>query len=387
VAHKPAKFTIEARNKNGVRINGGGHPFTVRVVDPYGEETRTELVDEKNGLYQATWFPTDHGEHVVEVTLLRKPVAKSPYRVHVGENSDMASPSKSYIEGPGIEKGNKAGEPAKFRIIAVGPDGRPRRNGGDLFEVHVEDPDFRLIPADVKDNGDGTYNVSYTPRDPGVYHVDVIQRNPAKQLYYDHVKGAPVDVVIEAGTDAASSIAYGPGLEPGNLDTFPAEFTIEARDKQGRKMPTGGDPFEVQVMGPTGPVPATVRDNGDGTYHVDYEPTDAGVHDISVTLDGVPIKGSTFHVDIKPGAWPANTSIDKYQFTIVTRDKRNKVKKEGGEKIKVLINRGAVNVDLKDNRDGTYEATYSLPGKGQYQFNVLLNDQDIKGSPFVQTVG
>jgi hypothetical protein len=152
-------------------------------------------------------------------------------------------------------------------------------------------------------------------------------------------------------------------------------------------MPKGGDPFEVQVMGPTGPVPATVRDNGDGTYHVDYEPTDAGVHDISVTLDGVPIKGSTFHVDIKPGAWPANTSIDKYQFTIVTRDKRNKVKKEGGEKIKVLINRGEVKVDLKDNRDGTYEATYSLPGKGQYQFNVLLNDQDIKGSPFVQTVG
>lgn len=126
-----------------------------------------------------------------------------------------------------------------------GPDGRPRRVGGDLFEVHVEDPDFRLVPASVKDNGDGTYSVSYTPNEPGVYHIDVIQRNPAKQLYYDHVKGSPVDVTIDPGTDAANSIAYGPGLENGNLDTFPAHFTIEARDKKGRPMKEGGDPFEV----------------------------------------------------------------------------------------------------------------------------------------------
>jgi len=386
-AHKPAKFTIEARNKNGQRINGGGAPFTVRVIDPYGEEVRSEVVDEKNGLYQSTYWPTDHGEHVIEVTLLRKPVAKSPYRVHVGENTDMASPFKSYIEGPGIQPGNKIGDPAQFKIIAVSPDGRNRRQGGDLFEVHVEDPDFRLVPSQVRDNGDGTYNVTYTPNEPGTYHVDVIIRNPAKQLYYDHVKNAPVDVQIEAGTDAAHSIAFGPGLEPGNLDTFPAHFTIEARDKQDRKMPEGGDPFEVNVMGPTGPVPATVKDNGDGTYAVEYAPTDAGVHDIAVTLNGIPIKGSTFHVDIKPGAWPANTSIEKYSFVIVTRDKRNKPKKEGGENVKVLINRGAVQVQLQDKKDGTYEATYSLPGKGQYQFNVLLNDQDIRGSPFVQTVG
>lgn len=386
-AHKSAHFTIEARNKLGQRIEGGGHPFSVRIVDPYSEELPVELIDERNGLYQVSYKPTDAGEHVIEVTLQRAPVAKSPYRVHVGENMDMASPSKTYIEGPGIEGGNKAGEPAEFRIVAVGPHGQPLKKGGDLFEVHVEDPEFRLVPATVKDNGDGTYAVSYTPTEPGQYHVDVIQRNASKPLYYDHVKGSPVDVLIEAGTDASSSIAYGPGLEPGNLSTFPAHFTIEARDKQGRKMPQGGDPFDVQVMGPSGPIPATVKDNGDGTYAVEYSPEDAGVHDIAVTLDGKPIKGSTFHVDIKPGAWPANTSIDRYQFTIVTRDKRNKEKNEGGEKVKVLINRGEIAADVKDLGNGQYEVSYKLPGTGQYQFNVLLNDQDVKGSPFIQTVG
>jgi len=314
-------------------------------------------------------------------------VAKSPYRVPIGENQNLASPSRSYAEGPGLKGGNKAGEKATFTIFSVGPDGQKRRTGGDLFEVHVEAPDYSLVPADLRDNGDGTYTVTYNPTDPGKYHIDVILRNKSKPLYYDHVKNSPIDVMIDAGTDAASSIAYGPGLEPGNLDTFPANFTIEARDKQGRKMPEGGDPFEVQVMGPSGPVPATVKDNGDGTYAVQYEPTDAGVHDIQVTLDGVPIKGSTFHVDIKPGAWPGNTSIDSYSFTIVTRDRRNRPKKEGGEKVAVQINRGAVPVQLKDNNDGTYTATYQLQGTGQYQVNVTLNGKDIKGSPFIQTVG
>jgi len=386
-AHTAAVFTIEARNKNGKRINSGGHPFWVKVTDPYNEEVRSELKDNNDGTYTATYYPSDIGNHTVEVTLQRKHVAKSPYQVNIVENQNLASPSKSYAEGPGLEGGNKAGEPAIFTIYSVAPNGQKLRKGGDLFEVHVEAPDFSVVPANLVDNGDGTYTVTYTPTEPGKYHVDVILRNKSKPLFYDHVKNSPIDVLIDAGTDAASSIAYGPGLEPGNLDTFPANFTIEARDKQGRKMKEGGDPFEVQVMGPSGPVPATVKDNGDGTYAVEYEPTDAGVHDISVTLEGVPIKGSTFHVDIKPGAWPANTTIDSYSFVVVTRDKRNKAKKEGGEKMAVSINRGAIPTDLKDNHDGTYTANYKLPGTGQYQIQVTLNGKDIKGSPFIQTVG
>jgi hypothetical protein len=54
-------------------------------------------------------------------------------------------------------------------------------------------------------------------------------------------------------------------------------------------------------MGPTGPVPCDVVDNGDGTYGVTYNPEDAGRHDIGVTLEGKPIKGSTFRVDIVAG--------------------------------------------------------------------------------------
>eukprot|EP01128_Nolandella_sp_AFSM9_P002054 TRINITY_DN12448_c0_g1_i1.p1 TRINITY_DN12448_c0_g1~~TRINITY_DN12448_c0_g1_i1.p1 ORF type:complete len:752 (+),score=247.06 TRINITY_DN12448_c0_g1_i1:37-2256(+) len=385
-AHVPTNFTIEARNRLGDKINNGGSPFVTKITNDYGDELPVDQVDNGDGTYTVSYTPNSPGEVTVDVTLLHKPVADSAYKVPVGENTDMASPSKSWAEGPGLEGGNKAGDPAEFTIHAKTPAGAPALNGDD-FEVHVEAPDFSLVPAEVKNNGDGTYSVTYTPEEPGNYHVDVILRNKADPLYYDHVKNSPIDVVIDAGTSANNTIAYGPGLEEGNLDTFPATFTIEARDKQDRKMTEGGDPFEVTVMGPSGPIEAAVTDNGDGTYDVVYNPEEPGVHDISVELDGEPIKGSTFHVDIKPGAWPANTSIDSYQFTIVTRDKRNTAKTVGGENVKVLINQGAIEAQLNDNGDGTYTATYSLPEAGQYQFNVQLNDQDIKGSPFIQTVG
>jgi len=290
-----------------------------------------------------------------------------------------------------LEPGGKSTDPAEFTIYAILPDGTPKRSGGDadLFDVTIEDKNGDLIPAKIEDNKNGTYKVTYQPKDAGVYHVDVIERNPSNPLYYDHLKNSPITVVIDQGTDASQCTAHGPGLEPGNLDTSEAEFTIEARDKNGNPMTQGGDNFEVDIQGPTGPVPCKVVDNGDGTYNVTYAPKDAGAHDIAVTLGDIPIKESTFHVDIKPGAWARNTFIKDYSFVVQTRDKRDKDLHEGGQGVSVEIKgpKGAVKTDLRDNRDGTYTVTYAIRDKGEYKINVTVEGTSVQGSPFVQTVG
>ena len=87
-------------------------------------------------------------------------------------------------------------------------------------------------------------------------------------LYYDHIKDSPFTVNIEPGTDASKSVAFGPGLEDGVRDTLPTFFTIQAKDRLGRDVKKGGDPFEVKVKGPHGEVPVKLTDNGDGTYKV-----------------------------------------------------------------------------------------------------------------------
>jgi len=276
-----------------------------------------------------------------------------------------------------------------FTIHAVLPSGKPKKSGGDLFDVQIEDPNHNLIPANIKDNGDGTYTVKYQPTDPGNYHVDVIERNPSKPLYYDHLKNSPVDVVIDPGTDAANCIAYGPGLEPGLLDTHPATFTIEARDKNGNPIKEGGDDFVVDIQGPNGPIQAKVKDNKDGTYGVTYQPEDAGVHDIAVTLGDIPIKGSTFHVDVAPGPWAANSIIETHSFVLLARDKRNQDLKIGGAPVKVSITgprKELVKVELQDHNNGRYTATYGLKNTGQHTVSVTIDDKNVKGSPFTQNI-
>jgi len=390
-AHVPANFTIEARNRLGERINNGGHPFEVKVVDPYGEASPARVVDNQDGSYSVTYTPIDPGDHVVEVTLVRQQVAKSPYTVPVDENQLLASAANSYAEGPGLEPGNKNTKECEFTIHAVLPNGKPKTKGGDLFDVQIENPNSDLVPANIRDNGDGTYAVKYKPNIPGPYHVDVITRNPAKPLFYDHVKNSPVDVTIEPGTDAAMCTAFGPGLEPGLLDTKPAEFTIQARDIFGNPRNEGGDPFNVEVKGPNGPVPVSVKDNGDGTYAVEYQPDNAGPYDIGVTLEDKHIKGSVFHVDIKPGAFPGTTTVEDYKFTLRTRDKRGTNMREGGENVAVKITGpggASVPVTIHDHKNGTYLVSYLLgPKSGEYSISVTINGEDIVGSPFIQTVG
>jgi len=387
----PAEFDLIAKDNGGNKVTRGGDKVQVKVTNPDGMPIDCKVKDNKDGTYTVTYNPADPGNHVVEVTLNRAQVAKSQYNVPISENLGLPSPSKSYAKGPGLEPGGKASDPQEFTIFAILPNGQPQKGGGsaDLFDVHIEDPNGDLIPATIKDNRDGTYHVVYQPKDPGTYHVEVVERNPTNPLFYDHLKNSPIDVIIDPATDAAHSIAYGPGLEPGNFDTAETTFTIEARDRNDKPIKQGGDNFAVDIQGPTGPVPAKLVDNGDGTYSVAYSPKDAGPHDVVVTLDDIPIKGSTFHVDIKPGPWARNTFIKDYSFVVQTRDKRDHDIKEGGSEVAVEIKRGnaVVPADLRDNRDGTYTVHYVLKEKGDYKINVTVEGTSVKGSPFTQTVG
>jgi hypothetical protein len=259
-----------------------------------------------------------------------------------------------------------------------------------LFDVTVTDPNRRPIKPSIVDNQNGTWTVQYQPTDPGKYHIEVIQRNPSLPHLFDHIKNSPIDVLIDPGTVAANCIAYGPGLEPGVLDTEPAVFTIEARDKNGKRRTEGGDPFKVEVMGPTGPVPVDVVDNGDGTYQVTYHPDDAGRHDIAVTLEGKPIKGSTFRVDVNAGAWAGNTVMESFSFVVKAHDKRGKPLTVGGAKIKASVTKpngsNCEHTKIDDNRNGSYLITFKAKESGVFKVSTKIDGKEIVGSPFDQKI-
>eukprot|EP01113_Clastostelium_recurvatum_P015306 TRINITY_DN184_c0_g1_i2.p1 TRINITY_DN184_c0_g1~~TRINITY_DN184_c0_g1_i2.p1 ORF type:complete len:757 (-),score=257.76 TRINITY_DN184_c0_g1_i2:127-2397(-) len=384
-----ATFTIEARNQKGDPVGSGGDKFDIKVQGPY-DQVRAEVVDNKNGTYTVSYRPTDVGPHTITVQHENKNVANSPYHVPVEASLSDADADSSNAYGPGLEPGNVEGEPAKFTIQARNSKGTVLSAGGSPFDVEVIGPKDELADVKLVDNRNGTYSVTYVPPTPGRYRVDVILRNESNPAMYKHIHQSPFRVEIEAGTDASKSLVYGDGVGDNVLNTKPTSFTIQAKDRHGRDLGKGGDPFEVKVTGPDGKdLHTPITDNGDGTYNVPYDPSQAGKYRVDVRLKGKPVGNCPITVNVREGADWRNTSVEGYSFVIRTRTKAGKDKKEGGEteniKVSIKSNNGeARGISVKDIGDGTYVVSYQIPAPGDYEIGVRLNDNHIRGSPWRQ---
>lgn len=172
--------------------------------------------------------------------------------------ADDASAHAAY--GSGLYEGVR-GEPATFFIQAHDAPGVPRGVGGDIFTVSLDSDDlhFELVPVD---NGDGTYTVEYTPTRSGTYRLSV--------TYGGHdIFGSPFQPEVSSAPTAASHcVASGPGMTVAQVG-HTNEFDLTARDQFDEPRGTGGDSFEVTILGPGLANP--IVDNGDGSYSVSYD--------------------------------------------------------------------------------------------------------------------
>jgi filamin len=158
----------------------------------------------------------------------------------------------------------------------------------------------RVEDIDIRDNGDGTYSVSYLAEQPGVY--DIICKVNGQPI-----RDMPVTVTVHEGLDPAQTYAKGPGVEKGFQNRL-LPFTIHAINGKGKPVPAGGDDFKVTLTDPDGVSrPVDVKDNGDGTYSGAYKPDKVGEYKVDIQAKGKPIKGSTYSVKVKKGADPAKS--------------------------------------------------------------------------------
>jgi len=76
---------------------------------------------------------------------------------------------------------------------------------------------------------------------------------------------------------------------------------------------------------------------------------------------------------------------EKIKFKIVTKDQSNHLCHKGGSKVVIQTqsSRGDVTpVEVKDNKDGSYSASFVANQVGEIKFLVTIKGQQIKGSPF-----
>jgi hypothetical protein len=170
-ARRPLPFTIHSRTVNDQPVVGKYmQDFKVVVTGPEGT-VPNELKNNGDGTYFCKYSAPCGGDYKVAIDLLGNdkkgenhgPIKGSVYSLKIREPSD---PSKSWAEGPGLEKAfdNK---PALFTVHAIDKNGTPVP--GDNVQVTVKQIEGGSgdIPAEVKDNGDGTYSCRYDPKAPG----------------------------------------------------------------------------------------------------------------------------------------------------------------------------------------------------------------------------
>ncbi|XP_031754945.1 filamin-C isoform X2 [Xenopus tropicalis] len=365
--NKSNRFTVETR---GAGTGGLG----LAIEGP--SEAKMSCKDNKDGSCSVEYIPFTPGDYDVNITFGGRPIPGSPFRVPVKE---IVDPSKVKCSGPGLGSGVRAHVPQTFTVDCS-------KAGLAPLEVLVQGPSGLAEPVDIRDNGDGTHTVNYTPATDGPYTVSV--------RYADQeVPRSPFKIKVLPTHDASKVRASGPGLNTAGIPaSLPVEFTIDARD-------AGEGLLTVQILDPEGkPKKANIRGNGDGTYTVSYVPDMAGRYTITIKYGGDEIPYSPFRIHAVPtgdaskclvtvsiGGHGLGTclgpSIQIGEETVITVDA--KAAGKGKVTCKVSTPDGAeLDVDVVENQDGTFDIYYTAPEPGKYVITIRFGGEHIPNSPF-----
>ncbi|XP_060765411.1 tripartite motif-containing protein 3b isoform X2 [Neoarius graeffei] len=93
------------------------------------------------------------------------------------------------------------------------------------------------------------------------------------------------------------------------------------------------------------------------------------------------------HTSVATGEGLRHAVIGQHStITVTTKDKDGELVRSGNALLKAEITgpegSKAVEVEVVDNKNGTYEVGYTLRSEGEYSFSLMLYGQPVRGSPF-----
>uniref|UniRef100_A0A8C6YKV6 Filamin A n=1 Tax=Naja naja TaxID=35670 RepID=A0A8C6YKV6_NAJNA len=352
----PAPFTIDTKGAG----NGG---LGLTVEGPC--EAKIECLDNGDGTCSVSYLPTEPGEYNINILFADTHVPGSPFKAQVVPGFD---PSKVKCSGPGLEHAT-VGQAGEFSVDCSSA-------GSAELTIEIISESGTQAEVHVRDNGDGTYTITYIPLCPGIYTITI-------KYGGQPVPNFPSKLNVEPAVDTSGVKVYGPGVE-GVFREATTEFNVDAR----ALTKSGGPHIKTRVSNPSGNLTESyVRDNGDGTYNVEYTPYEDGVHSVDVTYDGSPVPSSPFRVPVTEGCNPARVRVHGPGIQSGTTNKPNKFTVEtrgagtGGLGLAVE-GPSEAKMSCTDNKDGSCSVEYIPYEPGTYNLNVTYGGHQVPGSPF-----
>lgn len=261
--------------------------------------------------------------------------------------------------------------------------------GGQTIEVTVVGPGPSEVT--VTDLNNGTYQVQYTVNVTGPYDIVIIGNGA--------VLGSP--------TQPRATITAAPAVNftSTTTDTVPTTtsanvqqvFTVQVRDQYGNPRGVGGDAVVATLLQADPRDLASVTDNLDGTYRVQWTSFLVGpAQQISVTVGGGDVVDSPFTFSVTAGPIsPADCIVSTFSqtfeagvqqsFTITTYDAYNNRIFVGGQAVTATntpIDPNTV-FTVTDNLDGTYVITGVYEKAQFYNLALQMGGSHVAQSPYL----
>lgn len=394
------KLTIQGKDKydNNVKDDGKKEMKAV-LVDGSSEVLEVVAEPDGRGKWKAEFPWTVAGDFKLKVKSGFTEVKGSPFGVTV--KPGPVCPDMTSVEG---EMGGAAGDDHSFVIQARDDYANDIHEGGEDCKIEVKRGPARIKPTCV-DNDDGTYTVTYTTETSGWYDFylwigDALVGSSAHKVHVE-----PGAIAVE------NTLVIGDSTRQGYAgDANP--FYIQTKDGFGNPLESGGEEFEVFLIGgdPEERYPVKVTDSTNGQYPGSYTPSLPGYWLLETnyippgTVEPLPLVGSPFNVSIVAGrAYGPNSASEgsglseawqdrPVAFNVHTCDRAGNVKTYGEDDFELALvdpktgtvydDEASIEHSVDDKMDGNYVIQYIPHVHGSLNLRVTLNGDELQGSPF-----
>ncbi|KAI5617955.1 filamin-C isoform X4 [Silurus asotus] len=389
-AHVPQTFTVDCSN-------AGLAPLEVLLYSPTGATEPVSITDNGDGTHTVIYTPSKDGPYTVYVKYADQEVPRSPFKVKALPAHDA---SKVRASGPGLNAaGVPASLPVEFTIDA-------RDAGEGLLTVQILDPEGKPKKANIRDNRDGTYTVSYVPDMTGRYTItikyggDEIPFSPYRIHALPTGDASKCLVTVSIGGHGLGS-GLGPTIQIGEETVITVDAKAAGKGKVTCKVSTpDGAELDVDVV-----------ENSDGTFDIYYTAPEPGKYIITIRFGGEHIPNSPFHVVACDTVPIIEEPCDKVQLQqpyspyqgysphwateepVTAINGMEPMLRPFSLVIPFTVQKGEITGEVRmpsgktarphitDNKDGTVTVKYAPTEKGLHEMDIKYDGNHIPGSP------
>lgn len=340
---RPVTFLVETSQAGPgnleVTVNGGRVPTSAQAQ---GQHT-----------YAISFTPREAQNHTVDLRFNAQDVPGSPFICKVSAGAKIVSPET-------FDK-ISVGQPFEFIV-----------ESGSAPSVEVTGPANKQLEATINPCDRG-YKVQFEPMEVGDHSVEV--KMPSNGA---HVDGSPF--LLKAYSAEKVVVT---DIKPGVVGKS-VSFGINASQ-------AGAGNLEIIVAVNGKNVPNFVQSEGNARFKVNFRPTEAAAHSLSVRFNGHAVPGSPFSCQISAAqASPLKVTAtgDRLKQAMVRSDNTFELDRVDGIEPQIAIaspSGDTVPCKLTPKSDKII-ASFRPHSVGRHLINITTNDQHITGSPFACNV-